>query len=266
MENKDVKTPKENPKYTVDVHLRLTDGEYAFLSKKARQTNCNISSMFRHMAFDNPTVLKKGKDSYEEKRSIELSVKSVRESFKKMASMYHEFVENYKKNAVRLMENPMSQVVLEQSVRTAKSLISITLQAQREVNDFLHEFGQNETHTAVRESLNGLPDVPESEPAANGTKSNKRIYMERISVIGKLESDVVSYIATDGTEKMKARVLVERTRGKKTKKVFYNVYAVKSKAFDFLKKDKTVYVEGDFDENDEGDKKVFADIIKLIES
>ena len=230
----------------------------------ARQMGCNISTMFRHLAFENSSVTARKKSGYEEKKNIESAVKKVRESFKSIASDYHDFVQNYKENAGRAMENPASQVVLEQSVRAAKSLINLTLEAQREVNEFLHEFGQTETHTAVRESLNGLPDVPEAGKEKPSV-TNKHIYMERVSVIGRLDSDATAYVASDGTEKMRAKVLVERTRGKKTKKVFYNVYAVKNKAFELLKKGRTVFFEGDFDENDEGEKKVFADIIKLVE-
>lgn len=263
MENKVVKNKKDGQKYTVNVHLRLTDEEYAFLAKKAGQMGCNISTMFRHLAFEKTSYLGTKKACSEEKKSTDLAVKSVRETFKKVASMYNEFVENYKKNTLCLMENVKPQVAIEQSIRTVKNLIEMTLLLQKKVNDFLHEFGQNEVHTVIRDRLKELPEVCEEDTVAT-EKINKYIYMERISVIGKIEADAMIYVATDGTEKMKFRVVVERNRGRRTKKVYYNVYAVKSKTFDYLKKDRNVFVEGDYDEGDEGDKKVFADNVKVI--
>ncbi len=244
--------------YTAHVNLRFKQEEYMYLESIADRLNCTMSQAIRHILFNEKVDLLKQSD----KKSIENAIINARQNFKKIAAEYSKIA--------TILRSKMDSESTEGADVTAlfRELEDMTMALQKSLNEVLRRYGQQETHAVSRTRLPGA----ESGRAVTVAVTKKDIenfkilyyYMEKIEIIGNLAEDAAEYVK-DGAKRMRFKVIVERRYEDAREKVAYTVFADRSPAFEFLKKETKVYVSGIFSENRKSHEKViFPHEIRIL--
>jgi hypothetical protein len=258
----------DEARYTTRVTLRLTPEEYEKIRLFADKKGCTLSQAARLIIFDNSEgpASKSGKKK-EQNNEISALARRVREDFKRIAAGYTSAVETYKRSLSLLNRDGSPSVNTQQTIRAVRGLQDMTIDLQKSVNSFLSGTGVKETHAAARIAL------PEVEEVARKVMTNKEYimycYMETMELIGLLEKDASVYTrkkdeGENAKERMAFSVSCLRNRKSRNIKIIYTVFADKTGVFEYLKAGEQVYVRGRFEENDKGDKIIFADTVKLL--
>lgn len=255
MKRKSSTVTADEARYTARLTLRLTPEEYDVLRRKADAIGCTLSQAVRH------SFMGKGSEKSSSAPSVSASMRSVREDFKRIAGQYSATVEAYRRSVEILNRNGRPAVSTSLTLQAVRELQDMTLDLQRSVNSALALAGIKEVHAATRM---GLPEAKETL-AETLTKKEYILYciMERIEIIGHLAKDATRY-ERNGKEKMVLTVTCPRIRKGGTAYVSYTVFAEMNDMFRKLKKDCAVLAVGNFDENENGNKIIFADAVKLL--
>lgn len=250
----------EDKKYSASIHLRLRLDEFRNIQKFADEHRCSNSEAARMMMFTGiKNSEEKGTDSEKTtRRKTELAIRYVRDSFKKNASLYAKLVSRILADGTRDA----------QVIRLLTSLEHMTIDMQKSLNGLLAAISEPEVHAvAANDALRKAGGVGAAAPKTTTTQFKiKYVYMERISIIGYLIQDAEAY-DRKGSSRMRFTVMCERkgkTKNEASRKVMYGVFMDKDNTIEYLKKGKQVYVEGTFEENEKGDKLVFADVVRLL--
>lgn len=245
-------------RYPYRMTIRLSVDEMQWLQDRTKTEGGTMSQVARRILFKN----RDREENMTEAQAAAVrlqNLRALRESFKKIAASYDSFVAAYS-NALHIVDREGNPAVnTQQTERTAESLLAMTARLQDGVNAMMREGGVKEVHKVV---------VPKKEQrkgdggSAGITQITQlRFYtMERIICLGYLREDAVEYTSRSKEQKIRFRIMVERARGRQGE---YNVFAAKSAIAEKLRAGVQVFVEGDFDENEKGDKIVFADVIRL---
>lgn len=260
-EQKTLKEKTSDVKYTYDIHLRITDEERQTVQKKADELGCNLSQAARMILFKKMSSSLSNLSEKDEKRSQILAMQSTRTEFKKISTSYMAFVDAYVKSVD--LKNRMGDpaVSTASTIRLVGSLEDYTLELQKSLNLVLHEMGLKEEHPLARSrELKSLDEANDELTLINYT------YMERMEIIGKLTEDASVYKSKSGLERLRLKVVCESVgRGGVKVTRDWVIFYGKTDAVNLLKKDKTVYVAGDFSVGDNDEFILFADNVKFAE-
>ena len=150
-------------------------------------------------------------------------------------------------------------------LRKLVSIEDMTVVLQQALNKNLSIFNEKEVNVISR----NIVKSEEKQLFANTLNpvdfKLKYCYMERIMIMGFLVADAEEY-EKNGVKRMRFAVICERKRQDKKRRVLYTVFSDRNDSIEYLKKGRQVFAEGNLEENDKGEKLVFAtpDTIRLM--
>lgn len=268
MKERESQAVGDEARYTTRVTLRLTPEEYDKIRLFADKKGCTLSQAARLIIFgDGGVPVSKDGKKREKNNEFSALARRVREDFKRIAGEYATAVETYRRSLSLLNRDGSPSVSTQQTLRVVRGLQDMTIDLQKSVNAFLSGTGVKEIHAAARIAL---PEVMETEE--RGMPQKEYIlycYMETMEIIGFLEKEASVYTrkkeeGDNARERMAFSVTCARRRRTSNIKVLYTVFTDKTGIFEYLKAGRQVYVRGRFEENDKGDKIIFADTVKLL--
>lgn len=274
----DKKTARERPsdaRFTVDLHIRLTEDERRVVQAKADELGCNLSQAARTILFKKVGSVDRCSDKEDERRRL-LALRGTRAEFKKIATSYCAFIDSYRRSVELTDRNGNPVVSTELTQRLLVSLEGLTLRLQTSLNEMMRSEGQNEEHTITR-----MKPIASPQRAADNSFGEKKdadivvrtdseeleikyCNMERIMIIGKLADNASKYKTPKGEEKVRFKVNCESS-GRNGSKIVrtYSVYWRDTDIAEKLTKDVGVFVEGTFATDDNKEPLLFADIVKF---
>lgn len=275
----DKKSVKEKPsdaRFTVDLHIRLTEEERRVVQAKADELGCNLSQAARTILFKKAGSAERCSDTEAGQRRL-LALRGTRAEFKKIAASYCAFIDSYRRSVELTDRNGNPVVSTELTQRLLSSLEGLTLKLQASLNEALRSEGQNEEHSISRmrpvaapQPAAGISSPEEGKDADIVVQTDskeldiKYCNMERIMIIGKLADNASKYKTPKGEEKVRFKVNCEST-GRNGSKIVrtYSVYWRDTDIAERLTKDVGVFVEGTFATDDNKEPLLFADIVKF---
>jgi hypothetical protein len=254
----------ENTDGGLRVTLRLSKEERAYLALRAEADGCTVSQEMRLLMFreDGESVAEKLRATGErdlEMRKV-LALEGTRKDFKRIAREY------IKTTNFIINGGAISPEIL---LRKLSSIEQMTVELQRTLNNSLAVLNEKEIHVVSRNLVNVDTKNNEKSIQENAKKlidfKLNFCFMERVLVMGFLIADAEEY-EKNGVKRMRFGIAVERKRKDKKKRIIYTVFSERGDSIDYLKKGRQVFVEGNFDENDKGERLVFAtpDTIRLM--
>lgn len=271
-----MKSTRERPsdaRFTVDLHIRLTEDERRVVQAKADELGCNLSQAARTILFKKVGASDRCSDIEIGQRRL-LALKGTRAEFKKIAASYCAFIDSYRRSVELTDKNGNPVVNTELTQRVISSLEGLTLKLQAALNEGLREAGQNEEHSITR--MKPIAEIRHPQPStATGTteiviRTNseeldiKYCNMERMMIIGKLTENASKYKTGNGGEKVRFKVNCE-SAGKDRAKIVrsYTVFWRDADIVEKLTKDSSVFVEGTFAQDENKENLLFADVVKF---
>lgn len=262
MKERSTRTAGDDARYTTRVTLRLMPEEYEHIRLFADRYGCTLSQAVRLIIFGNGGDSgAKNSRSRERNNDVSALARKVREDFKRIAEEYASVAESYRRN--------LSPDNARQTVRVFRCLQDMTIDLQKSVNAYLSVAGVKETHAAARIAL---PEACTDDGDEGRMTENEHVlycHMETMELIGFLEKDASVYTrkkeeSDGGRERMVLSVYCMRRRKTRNIRIAYTVFADRTGILDYLKSGKQVYARGRFEENEKGDKVIFADTVKLL--
>lgn len=260
MKEKNMKKEKveERPKYETNLHLRLQPEERSYLLKKAEEYGCTLSQAARMLMFleQKNGPAKEFSASEIEKKKL-TALRGARDEFRRISAMYQSVVESISLNK-NLSKDGASRAIL--------SLENMTIKLQKTLNSVLAILQEKEVHfvskTYQKTGENDYENIAKNLEKIRDSRL-KFYYMEKIVIIGFIAEDVQEY-EKNGSKKMRFPVTVERRKKSGKTRVVYNVFSKKGDIFEYLKKGVQVVVTGTFTEDDNNEKVIFSDDIRLF--
>jgi len=237
------------------IGLRLSEKEAELLRERTISKGLSSSAYMRKLLLDDVQGKEKvlSPAAISDKRlSTALAIKT---RFKKLASQYTTIANLVQQNLKQANEAGTLTSDTDDVIRSFRSMENISLELQRSFNEYFSLEGVKQELPVYRRTF---PDITENHKSR--FQLSKYTYMEKIEIIGKVDSEMNVYKDKYGNEKVKIEVVAQA--GKTERK--YVVFALRNRLPETVEQGAFLFAKGDYDIQGQDLINLYADTVKII--